>query len=121
MRKGTFYRPPLSWEETLCYALFDNPFVHPTVMVRRDLIQKHRLRFDPGYCPADDYELWSRCLRLFRCVNLNRVLLHYRVHARSLTQAEWSEMDGHAARIAARDWLFWVCRQGTGIFSFIET
>jgi glycosyltransferase involved in cell wall biosynthesis len=103
LRRGTFYRPPLSWEETLCYALFDNPFAHPTVMLRRDLIEKHRLRFDPGYCPADDYELWSRCLRLFRCVNLNRVLLRYRVHARSLTQAEWSDMDGHAARIAARE------------------
>ena len=36
-------------------------------------------------------------------MNLNRVLLRYRVHARSLTQAEWSGMDGHAARIAARE------------------
>ena len=103
LREGTFHKPPIFWEETLCCALFDNPFAHPTIMLRRHLIEKYHLRFDPCYCPADDYELWSRCLRLFRCVNLEHVLLHYRVHDQSLTQADWTEMDRHAARVAARE------------------
>jgi len=103
LREGTFHKPPISWEETLCCALFDNPFAHPTIMLRRHLLKQYHLRFDQSYCPADDYELWSRCLRFFRGVNLKQVLLRYRVHDRSLTQADWTEMDKHAARVAARE------------------
>jgi glycosyltransferase involved in cell wall biosynthesis len=101
--RGTFHRPPLSYDETRCYALFDNPFAHPTVMIRRDLLERHALRFDAAYCPSDDYELWCRCLRLFPCVNLDRVVLEYRVHAASLTGAHGGDMDRHAARVAARE------------------
>lgn len=102
-RTGGFHRPPLTADETLCYALFDNPFAHPTVMFRRELFAHQKLRFDPTFCPADDYELWSRCLRIFPCINLDRVVLRYRVHSQSLTQAEWGDMDRHAARVAARE------------------
>jgi glycosyltransferase involved in cell wall biosynthesis len=103
LRKGIFHHPPLTPEETLCYALFDNPFAHPTIMMRRNLINQHSLQFDPSFCPSDDYELWSRCVRLFPCANINRVLLHYRVHAQSMSEADWGEMDRLAARIASRE------------------
>lgn len=101
MREGLFFRPPLSHGEILSYMLFDCPFVHPTVMLRRDVMERHRLRYDATYCPTDDYELWRRAARLFPVANINQVLLRYRVHAASLTQLEWGDMDGHAARIAA--------------------
>ena len=103
LRSSTYYRPPLTPDETLCYALFDNPFYHPTVMVRRDLIVRYALRFDPAFCPSDDYELWSRCVRLFPCANIDRTVLRYRVHAHSMTSSDWAEMDRLAARIAARE------------------
>lgn len=103
MLSGTFYRPPLTPDETLCYALFDNPFAHPTIMLRRDLVIRHGLRFDPAFCPSDDYELWSRCLRLFPCANVDRIVLRYRVHARSMSTADWGEMDRLAAAISARE------------------
>jgi glycosyltransferase involved in cell wall biosynthesis len=101
MQEGPFFRPPLTHGEIVSYMLFDCPFVHPTVMLRRDLMERHKLRYDPTYCPTDDYELWRRAARLFPVANINRVILRYRVHAASLTLSEWSEMDGHAARIAA--------------------
>jgi hypothetical protein len=70
-------------------------------MFRRDFMERHRLRYDPTYCPTDDYELWRRAARLFPVSNINQVLLRYRVHDSSLTQSEWDDMDGHAARVAA--------------------
>jgi glycosyltransferase involved in cell wall biosynthesis len=102
-RRGRFEGAPLKYDEALCYALYDNPFAHPTVMMRRETFEQHALRYDPSYCPSDDYELWSRALRLFPCVNLDRVVLKYRVHRGSLTQAEWSDMDRNAARVAERE------------------
>lgn len=103
MGRGQFTRPALTHREIVSRMIFDNPIVHPTVMFRRESVERHQLRYDPAFCPADDYELWSRAARLFPVVNLDRVVLRYRVHAASLTQAQWGDMDGHAARVAGRE------------------
>ena len=103
LRQGPYFRPPMTPAEIQAYLLFDSPFVHPTVMVRRDLLERHGLRFDPAFCPADDYELWSRAARLFPVANLDRVVLRYRVHGASLTEAAWGDMDACAARVAGRE------------------
>ena len=103
LRQGPYFRPPMTHLEIQAYLLFDSPFVHPTVMMRRDLLERHGLRFDPAFCPADDYELWSRAARLFPVANLDRVVLHYRVHGASLTEATWGDMDACAARVAGRE------------------
>lgn len=103
LRQGPYFRPPLSPSEIQAYLLFDSPFVHPTVLMRRELFARHGLRFDPAFCPADDYELWSRAARLVPAANLDRVVLRYRVHRASLTEASWGDMDACAARVAGRE------------------
>jgi len=66
------------------YALFRNPLAHPTVAFRRDL----ELRYDPGYSGIEDYELWTRCLMTgsINIVNLEEVLIEYRVHKNQSTK-----------------------------------
>lgn len=103
LRRGTYFRPPMTSAEIQAYLLFDSPFVHPTVVLRRELVERHGLRFDPAFCPADDYELWNRAARLFPVANLDRVVLRYRVHGASLTGSEWGSMDACAARVAGRE------------------
>jgi len=83
-------------------ALFNTPFAHPTVMFRRDSFLDHRLTYDVSYYPTEDFDLWERALRCFAGDNLPLVLLEYRVHERSLTGSEWSEMDRQASRVCAR-------------------
>lgn len=59
--------------------LFDNPFVHSSVMIRRSVFDEIG-----GYCedksrqPPEDYELWSRVARKFKMANLPEVLMAYR-------------------------------------------
>ena len=72
-------------------------------MMRRDLLERYSLRYDPDFCPADDYDLWARAMRHFPTMNMDSVLLHYRTHERSLTSTEWTDMDTHSSRIAARE------------------
>ncbi len=93
---------PKTAEEIKAYALFDCPFCHPTVMMRRDLFLKHDLWFDGSYYPTEDYELWGRAIDLFPTVNLGEVLLRYRVHGGSMTGSDWEAMDKQAARIIRR-------------------
>lgn len=84
------------------FTLFDSPFAHPTVMLRRESFERHQLRFDGTYFPTEDFELWARALKCFPAANLPEVLLRYRVHGKSLTGSDWSTMDDQAIRVIRR-------------------
>ena len=101
-QKGAIYRQPVGTDMARAYTLFESPFMHPTVVMRRSLFEKATLRYDIGYYPTEDYELWERALRLFPGTNLPTILLRYRVHGQSMTQSDWPEMDRQASLVAAR-------------------
>ena len=56
---------------------------HPTAMFRRELFNRYDLRYDPDYRVCEDYELWSRVVRVTKIANLQESLLDYRVHGES--------------------------------------
>lgn len=89
-------------DQVKAYTLFDCPFAHPTVMFRKEWFARHKLQYDGSYYPTEDYELWGRALDCFPGANLPEVLLHYRVHADSMTCSDWQDMDGKAALIAGQ-------------------
>jgi len=96
---GSIQKFPAGVENVKAFALFYTPFAHPTVMFRREWFSREGLRYDESYYPTEDYELWSRALLKFPCDNLQRVLLDYRVHEKSMTGGEWSDMDDQTVRI----------------------
>jgi glycosyltransferase involved in cell wall biosynthesis len=75
---------PQSAESIRWYLCFDNPFIHSSVMFRRDVVQ----RDFGGYTPSlhsEDYALWSRIARARPTANLAEPLLKYREHVSSVT------------------------------------
>lgn len=59
--------------------LFNNPFVHSSVMMRRDdVLRIGGYSTDPSRQPPEDYELWSRLAREGKVANLKERLLVYR-------------------------------------------
>jgi glycosyltransferase involved in cell wall biosynthesis len=82
-----YHRHPVSSKALRLRLLFDNPFVHASVMFRRDAIVAIG-----GYCtdkarlPPEDYELWSRVARVHDVANLHDVLTVYREVAGSLSR-----------------------------------
>lgn len=73
------------------YVLLGNPLAHPTVIFRRDALNRHEFRYDSSCGAAQDYELWSRCLRVMDADNLDEPLVHWRANERSVTSARFSE------------------------------
>jgi len=55
-----------------------SPLGHPTVMMRKSVLDKYHLRYDPRYKYAEDYELWTRAVEYTKIANLKDVLLNYR-------------------------------------------
>jgi cellulose synthase/poly-beta-1,6-N-acetylglucosamine synthase-like glycosyltransferase len=59
--------------------LFNNPFVHSSVMIRKSALDRvGGYTTDPERQPPEDYELWSRISRHYRVANLAERLTVYR-------------------------------------------
>jgi hypothetical protein len=81
------------------YALFDNAFIHTSVMFRRDVVWDTLHGYDAEFAPAsEDYELWGRVMRSHTVANLPERLVTYRVHGASMMGA----IDGAAQDLAGR-------------------
>lgn len=83
---GALHSMPVAARAVRWAALFSAPFYHPAVLLDREAIERHGLRYDPGYAESEDYELWTRLLRVAQGGNLAEPLVLYRVHAGQATQ-----------------------------------
>jgi hypothetical protein len=75
-------------------------FAHPSVMLRRDVLLHHGLRYDPSFPGAEDFELWIRLLRHTRGANLDQALLEYREHPSSMSSQRGTEQLRHSDFLA---------------------
>jgi glycosyltransferase involved in cell wall biosynthesis len=63
--------------------LFDNSFVHTSVMFRKSIVRDNLGGYDPSYGACEDYDLWSRIADVGRVANLSRHLVSHRMHSSS--------------------------------------
>jgi glycosyltransferase involved in cell wall biosynthesis len=76
---------PVGEHAILWYHLFDNPFVHSSVMFRRAVVRDDLRGYDESFLTAtEDWELWSRVLRRYPAANLPDRLVEYRTHPDSM-------------------------------------
>lgn len=71
--------------------LFQNTILHPSVMARREVLQRYRYREDSRL--VEDYDLFVRILGEFRVANVPSPLLRYRRHPQQATQAKRDAME----------------------------
>jgi glycosyltransferase involved in cell wall biosynthesis len=66
--------------------LFDGPFIHTSVMFRKDVVWRELQGYDESFVTSQDFELWSRlAARGHGMRNLPVALVDFRVHAASVT------------------------------------
>lgn len=83
-------RYPVHDADIRIMMLYQTPFCHPSVIIRKEVLQKHQLQFSPDFIHGEDYELWARLSALTRFANIPEVLLHYRVHPGSVSASHAS-------------------------------
>ena len=99
-----YHRHRRSAEALRLELLFDNPFVHSSMMIRTDV-----LREIGGYCedkarqPPEDYELWSRIARKYRVANIPEVLTVYREVAGSISRTGENPFQAKVVGIATEN------------------
>jgi glycosyltransferase involved in cell wall biosynthesis len=67
------------------FAFFQSPFCHPSVMIRKDVLDNNSLQYPLQYRIGQDYALWIKLLEVTRGVNLPCVLLRFRKHEESVS------------------------------------
>jgi Glycosyl transferase family 2 len=85
---GRFHDHPTEDQILRFDLLFNNPFVHSSVMMRKsalDLVGVYTT--DSARQPPEDYELWSRIARHYRVANLVERLTVYREVPSSMSRA----------------------------------
>jgi glycosyltransferase involved in cell wall biosynthesis len=85
---GRFHDHPTENEILQFDLLFNNPFVHSSVMMRKSALDRvGSYTTDPARQPPEDYELWSRISRHHRVANLPERLTVYREVPSSMSRA----------------------------------
>ena len=102
-RVGTLHRNPAGTRAVRWLTLFGSPFFHPTVLVDRELLDRHGLRYDPAYLESEDYELWSRLLELGDGTNLAEPLVLKRVHAGQASLRRSDLQESFQRQVALRE------------------
>lgn len=80
--------------------LFFNPFSHPTIFMRRELLSTER--YDEAMEHVEDYDLWQRLSRKAKMYNLPRVVLRYRRHPNQAWTVRSREQIEGSAKLAVR-------------------
>lgn len=65
-----------------------NPFYHPTVMFKRDVIHRLGHAYESAYPIAQDFRFFSKVALVGEVGNIERPLLFYRVHSGQVTVAK---------------------------------
>ena len=80
---------PIHDDEIKAFMLIGNPITHPTVMLRRSVLEKLEFsRYDQSKFPAEDYAFWFEFSRKTKLANLPEILLKYRWHKKNISTTQ---------------------------------
>jgi glycosyltransferase involved in cell wall biosynthesis len=102
-REGAAHRLPAGAVPLRWHALFSSPFFHSTVLIDKQVLDAHGLRYDTRFEESEDYDLWTRLLHVADGDNLPEPLVLRRMH-REQAQARRGELQRSFQReIALRE------------------
>ncbi len=84
--KEELWECPTDPDRLACRMLFKCEVAHPTVIMRKNVLDKYGFRYSSEMDFAEDYDLWIRILAVAQIANLPETLLLYRVHPKSISQ-----------------------------------
>ena len=82
--------------------LFGNPFLHSTVMFRREALPERTETYLTRLSQAEDYELFTQIAQQWEVANLPLVLTEYRIHSSQITQNQTEKMGTAFTAIQSR-------------------
>ena len=85
-------------------SVVDNPFLHTSVMFRRERVLGEFGGYDERFSVCQDFDLWSRIAERHPIANLAGRLVSMREHAASMTRTQSGRTTDEAGQILASNW-----------------
>lgn len=73
-------------EQLKSELIFNSCVAHPTVMIRKAVLDSEHFRYDKNYAGAEDYVLWWGLSQKAKIATVPDILHHYRIHRNQITQ-----------------------------------
>ncbi|MCX7010105.1 MAG: glycosyltransferase [Kiritimatiellaeota bacterium] len=87
LSNGVVIRHPESHADIKIKMLGHCALTHPTVMLRKSILEKYKLRYDVAFKEAaEDYYLWVQLAAVTELANVPEILLEYRTHEAQFSQ-----------------------------------
>lgn len=86
-------KKPLKMEAIRLFLAIDNPFVHGSVIFRRNVILSLG-GYNEEYRTNQDIELWSRLLESHEGANIDKCLMYLRIHRGSVSSGNYKNIAG---------------------------
>jgi len=92
---GELVKKPLTDNEIRWWFFKGNPIAHPSVMLRKSVIDECSIRYNESLRPAEDFDMWWRLAHVTQLANLDEILLKYRFHAQQESTANVGVQQKH--------------------------
>jgi len=90
------YQPKIKMLDLLLHG---NLVSHPTVLLKKEILMNHNIKYDSNYPYAEDFAFWVECLKYTEIHNLQEVLLKYRWHDSNVSVVHKKIQDESAEKI----------------------
>lgn len=82
-----------------------NPLLHPTVIMRRGILEQHQLSYRPQFQYAEDYYLWLELSKVSTISAIDDVVLYYRLSDSALRVQKLKPMIRATLRVKLKGWI----------------
>lgn len=89
-------------DDAQCNLFFSSTLCHPSVMFRKEFIDRNNLRYDENVKKGQDYDLWERASVFGEMTVLGDVLLFYRTHPAQITNTNRTDQETSADIVRKR-------------------
>lgn len=98
---------PVEHQDIVSWMVIDSPFVHPAIMMRKEVLIKNKLNYNSCFEPCEDYQLWFQLLKCTKGYNINEPLIYYRLHANQTIERRKKEVieKSNLVRASVVNWL----------------
>lgn len=86
-------------EQQIKLFYYNIGLIHPTLMIRREFLEKHSIRYNEKLRKTQDYGLWVECIKYTKLHIVNTVLLKYRTHLKQISRANTSEQSKYGSMV----------------------
>ena len=113
---GTFYKTvdeegqvvrsvkvPTAPHEIAWQLLFHNAFCHSSMVFRKEDFEGDLVLYDESFQYSQDYELWSRLIKMGTVSNLPESLVRYRINAHSISGRLRPQQQEFANKVSAQN------------------